>query len=339
MDFETLWFLLLGALLFGYAVLDGFDFGVGMLHLAVAKTDEERRLVINSIGPLWDGNEVWLVTFGGALFAVFPVAYASVFSGFYVPFMLLLTALIFRGVAMEFRSKRPGKAWRRTFDVAFSAASFLCALLMGTAVGAALWGVPIGRLGIWQGGVLDMVTPYSLLVGALAVALFAMHGAIYLHLKTEGALHERLVGWMWRTFGVFMALYVLTTIATLVARPEVVRHFEEWPAAWVVVGLNVLAVANIPRMIYKDRPFGAFLSSAATIGALIALFGVALFPNLVVSSLGPEHTLTIYDAASSPKTLRIAALFAAIAMPLVLTYTAVVYWTFRGKVRLGEFSY
>ena len=339
MDFETLWFLLLGLLLFGYAVLDGFDFGVGMLHLVVAKTDEERRLVINSIGPLWDGNEVWLVTFGGALFAVFPVAYASVFSGFYVPFMLLLTALIFRGVAMEFRSKRPGTAWRRTFDVAFSAASFLCALLMGTSIGAALWGVPIGEVGIWQGGILDMVTPYSLLVGALAVALFAMHGAIYLHLKTEGALQERLVGWMWRTFGVFMALYVLTTIVTLIARPEVVRHFEDWPAAWVVVGLNVLAVANIPRMIYKGKPFGAFLSSAATIGALIALFGVALFPNLVVSSLGPEYTLSIYDAASSEATLRTAALFAAIAMPLVLTYTAVVYWTFRGKVKLDAFSY
>ncbi len=339
MDFQTLWFLLLGALLFGYAVLDGFDFGVGILHLLVAKTDEERRVTMNSIGPLWDGNEVWLVTFGGALFAAFPVAYASVFSGFYVPFMLLLTALIFRGVALEFRSKRPGKAWRGAFDVAFSLASLLCALLMGTAVGAALWGVPIGARGIWQGGVFDVVTPYSLLVGALAVALFAMHGAIYLHLKTEGALHDRLVGWMWRTFGVFMALYVLTTIVTLVARPEVVRHFEVWPAAWAVVGANVLAVANIPRMIYKGKPFGAFLSSVATIGALVALFGVALFPNLVVSSLDPAYTLTLSDAASSEATLRTMALIAAIGMPLVVTYTAVVYWTFRGKVRLGEFSY
>ena len=194
MDLHVLWFLLLGALLFGYAVLDGFDFGVGMLHLFVAKTDEERRIVMNSIGPLWDGNEVWLVTFGGALFAAFPVAYASAFSGFYVPFMLLLTALIFRGVAMEFRSKRPERTWRAAFDVAFAAASFLCALLMGTAVGASLWGVPIGERGIWQGGILDMVTPYSLLVGALAVALFAMHGAIYLHLKTATVLAVKLRG-------------------------------------------------------------------------------------------------------------------------------------------------
>lgn len=339
MDLYILWFILLGLLLFGYAVLDGFDFGVGMLHLLVAKTDQERRILMNSIGPLWDGNEVWLVTFGGALFAAFPIAYASVFSGFYVPFMLLLTALIFRGVAMEFRSKRPGKTWRAAFDGAFSSASFLCAFLMGTAVGAALWGVPIGERGIWQGGILDMVTPYSVLVGSLAVALFAMHGAIYLYLKTEGELQQRLTDWMWRTFGVFMALYVFTTIVTLVTRPEVVRHFQDWPVAWAVVALNVFAIANIPRMIYRGKPFGAFLSSTATILALVALFGVALFPNLVISSLGPEYSLSIYEAASSETTLGIMALIAAIGMPLVLTYTGVVYWTFRGKVKLGDFSY
>ena len=339
MDLQTLWFLLLGALLFGYAVLDGFDFGVGILHLFVAKTDEERRIVINSIGPLWDGNEVWLVTFGGALFAAFPVAYASVFSGFYIPFMLLLTALIFRGVAMEFRSKRPGRAWRTAFDVAFSLASLLCALLMGTAVGASLWGMPIGARGIWQGGPLDMVTPYSLLVGALAVALFAMHGAVYLHLKTEGELQERLTGWMWRTFGIFLTLYLVTTIATLVARPEVVEPFESWPAAWGIVAANVLAVANVPRMIYKEKPFGAFISSIAVIGALVALFGVALFPNLVVSSLDPAFTLTIANAASSEATLRTMSLIAAIGMPLVITYTGIVYWTFRGKVVLHDASY
>ena len=155
----------------------------------------------------------------------------------------------------------------------------------------------------------------------------------------EGGLQARLTGWMWRTFGVFMVLYVLTTIATLAARPEVVRHFAAWPAAWVVVGANVLAVANIPRMIYQGKPFGAFLSSVATIGALVALFGVALFPNLVVSSLDPIYSLSIYTASSSEATLRTMSLVAAIGMPLVVTYTAVVYWTFRGKVRLDDHSY
>ena len=339
MDLHLLWFILLGLLLAGYAVLDGFDFGVGMLHLFVAKTDTERRLVLNSIGPLWDGNEVWLVTFGGALFAAFPIAYASVFSSYYLPFMLLLTSLIFRAVAIEFRSKQQRAGWRRAWDVAFALASTGCALLMGTAVGASLWGIPIGERGIYQGTLFDLVTPYALLVGFLAVALFAMHGAIYLYLKTEGDLQERLKEWMWRTFGVFMALYVLTTIVTLVARPEVVRHFEDYPAAWGIVLVNVLAIANIPRAIYKAKPFYAFLSSTLTIFSLIFLFGAALFPNLVMSSLGEAYNLTITNASSSEKTLGIMALMAAIGMPLVLTYTVIVYWTFRGKVQLGEHSY
>ena len=339
MDLHVLWFVLLGLLLFGYAVLDGFDFGVGMLHLFVAKTDEERRILLNSIGPLWDGNEVWLVTFGGALFAAFPTAYASVLSAFYLPFMLLLVGLIFRAVAIEFRSKREGRGWRRSWDAAFALASTLCALLMGTAVGAALRGLPIGPRGIYQGGPFEMITPYALLVGALAVALFAMHGAIYLYLKTEGELQRRLNEWMWRTFGVFLALYVLTTIVTLITRPEVARHFAAYPAAWALVVGNVLALANIPRAIYREKPFYAFLSSTFTILSLVFLFGAALFPNLVVSTLGEHYHLTIYNAASSEKTLGIMALVAAIGMPLVLTYTAVVYWTFRGKVKLGEFSY
>jgi cytochrome d ubiquinol oxidase subunit II len=339
MDLYILWFILLGLLLFGYAVLDGFDFGVGMLHLFIGRSDEERRVILNSIGPLWDGNEVWLVTFGGALFAAFPVAYAAVFSGFYLPFMLLLFALIFRATAIEFRSKRPGRSWRTAWDAAFAAASTLAAFLMGVAVGNALWGMPIGPNGVFEGTVLDLLHPYALLVGALAVVLFALHGAIYLYLKTEGDLQQRIVPWMWRTFGLFLVLYVLVTIFTLVARPDVTRHFAVYPAAWAAVVLNVLAIANIPRAIFKGRPFYAFLSSVSAIAGLVFLFGAALFPNLVTSSLDAAHTLTLYNAASSEKTLGIMAVVAAIGMPLVLTYTAVVYWTFRGKVKLGEFSY
>jgi cytochrome d ubiquinol oxidase subunit II len=240
---------------------------------------------------------------------------------------------------MEFRSKRAAGGWRLSFDVAFSVASLLCAFLMGTAVGASLWGVPIGERGIWQGGVFDIVTPYSVLVGALAVALFAMHGSIFLYLKTEGELQFRLTDWMWRTFGIFLTLYVFTTIFTLVARPDVVRHFQDWPGAWAVVVVNVLALANIPRMIHREKPFGAFFSSVVSIVALLALFGVALYPNLVVSSIDPAYSLSIYDAASSQKTLGIMTIIAAIGMPLVITYTAVIYWTFRGKVELDHFSY
>ncbi len=339
MDWQSVWFLILGVLLFGYAVLDGFDFGVGMLQPLVAKTDEERRLVINSIGPLWDGNEVWLVTFGGALFAAFPTVYASVFSSFYLPFMLLLTGLIFRAVAIEFRSKSQSSAWRRSFDYAFAIASFLNSFLMGVAVGNVLGGLPIGERGIFQGGLLDLLNPYALAVGVMSVFLFVMHGAIYLYLKTEGDLQARLVPWMWRGFGLFMLAYIGVTIATLVRLPEVTRHFETYPIAWLIVAINVIAIANIPRAIFRGRPGYAFASSVATIAALVGLLGVALYPNLVVSSLGHAYSLTIRNASSSEKTLKIMTLMAAIGMPLVLAYTSAVYWTFRGKVKLSEYSY
>lgn len=343
MDLHILWFVILSVLLFGYAVLDGFDLGVGILHLR-AEDDRERRILMNSIGPLWDGNEVWLVTFGGALFAAFPNAYATTFSGFYTPFMMLLFALIFRAVSMEFRSKRESALWRRSFDVAFSLASGGAALLFGVAVGNILKGVPVepvGRGGAleYTGGFFNLLTPYTLLTGVLVVALFAMHGSIYLYLKTEGGLQERIHGWMWQTFGLFLVLYMLTTMYTLVAVPQATQNFREIPWAWIVVVLNVLAIANIPRAIYMQKPFYAFLSSVSTIAAFVFLLGMAIFPNLVPSSVDPAYSVDIYNAASSEKTLGIMATIAVIGMPIVLTYTGIVYWTFRGKVKLGEFSY
>ena len=338
MDLHLFWFVLLGALLTGYAILDGFDLGVGIVHLA-ARGDDERRVLMNAIGPLWDGNEVWLVTFGGALFAAFPRAYAAVFSAFYLPFMLLLFALIFRAVSMEFRSKHDGAAWRRFWDVAFSAASTTATFLMGVAVGDSMLGIPIGRDGDYTGGIAELLRPYALLVGVLAVATFAMHGSIYLHLKTEGELQQRIHGWMWRTFGFFLVAYMLVTVVTLVTVPGATRNFTHVPWAWVVVLLNILAVANIPRAIHKGKPLGAFVSSSCTIAALVFLFGVALFPNLIVSSGDPAWSLTIANAASSEKTLAIMRTIAFLGMPFVAAYTAVVYWVFRGKVELGKFSY
>jgi cytochrome d ubiquinol oxidase subunit II len=338
MDLHLFWFALLGVLLTGYAILDGFDLGVGILHLA-ARRDDERRVLLNAIGPLWDGNEVWLVTFGGALFAAFPRAYAAVFSAFYLPFMLLLFALIFRAVSIEFRSKRESAAWRRFWDGAFFAASTVATFLMGVAVGDSMLGIPIGPDGDYTGGVVDLLRPYALLVGVLAVATFAMHGSIYLHLKTEGELQRRIHGWMWRTFGFFLVAYMLVTVVTLVTVPAATRNFTRLPWAWVVVLLNILAVANIPRAISKGKPLGAFVSSSCTIAALVFLFGVALFPNLLVSSSDPAWSLTIVNAASSEKTLRIMRMIAFLGMPFVAAYTAVVYWVFRGKVELGKFSY
>jgi cytochrome d ubiquinol oxidase subunit II len=338
MDLNLIWFFLLGVLLVGYAILDGFDLGVGIVHLAV-RDDTERRILLNSIGPLWDGNEVWLVTFGGAIFAAFPDAYATAFSGFYLAFMLLLLALIFRAVSIEFRSKSQSKLWRSVFDFAFSAASTLATFLYGVAVGNCMLGLPIGPDREFDGTVLDLLSPYPIMTGLFAVATFAMHGSIYLYLKTEGDLQRRIHGWMWTTFGLFLVMYMVVTIMTLMQVPAATANFRNHPWLWLVVLLNILAIANIPRAIMSQQPLYAFLSSAAVIAAFTFLFGVALFPNLVVSTLGKEYNLTIYNAASSQKTLGIMLAIAILGMPFVLSYTAVVYWVFRGKVKLEKFSY
>lgn len=336
--FQVLWFFLLGVLLTGYAILDGFDLGVGMLHF-VARDDNERRLFMNSIGPLWDGNEVWLVTFGGALFAAFPDVYAAAFSGFYIPFMLLLCALIFRAVSMEFRSKFQLKAWRMFWDGAFFAASTGAALLFGVAVGNIMIGLPLDDSKSFTAPLFSLLKPYPLLVGLFVVSMFAMHGSIYLYLKLEGELQQRIHGWIWRTFGTFLFLFVCLTIFTLQAVPQATYNFEHYPWAWVVVGLNILAIANIPRAVFHNRPAYAFVSSCCTIAAFNFLFAIALFPNLLVSSVDTAHNLTVFNASASAKTLGIMTLFAAVGIPFVLAYTIVIYWTFRGKVELGKFSY
>lgn len=340
LDLNLTWFILLGVLLTGYAILDGFDLGVGILHPFVARRDSERRINLNSIAPIWDGNEVWLVTFGGALFAAFPEAYATIFSGFYTAFMIVLFALIFRAVSLEFRSKLESGAWRTFWDWAFFSGSTVATLIFGVGVGNAMVGIPLDARGDFTGTFFDLLNPFALAVGVFAVALFALHGSIYLYLKTEGEYQERVRRWTWRAFFAFLALYVATTALALVRVPAATAHFRDYPYAWAVPLLNVLAVANIPRALRSGRAGAAFLSSSAVIAALTVLFAVALFPNLVTSST-PEAgpSLTIYNAASSPKTLGIMLVIAAIGMPFVLAYTIAIYWTFRGKVRIGEHSY
>ncbi len=356
MDLNLLWFVLLGVLLAGYAILDGFDLGVGIIHLT-ARNNEQRRMTINSIGPHWDGNEVWLVTFGGAMFAAFPNAYATIFSGFYIPFMILLFALIFRAVSIEFRSKRESKAWRSFWDWSFFAASALATLLFGVAAGNALIGISVNAQGYYVGSFFDLIRPFPILVGLLAVFFAAMHGSVYLYLKTEGELQKLVRPLIWRTFIFSLFLYLLSTFWLLVKEPQAVRNFYNHPWSWAIVALFVLAFANIPRMILRNRPFYAFLSSSSAILALVFLFSFTLYPNLVVSTTHPFYlsrlvpndaalpllpanfNLTIYNAASSQKTLGIMAIIALIGMPLVLAYTAAIYWAFRGKVKITDHSY
>ena len=338
MDLNTIWFILIGVLLTGYAILDGFDLGVGALHLLVKK-DEDRRILINAIGPVWDGNEVWLVTGGGALFAAFPDVYATVFSGFYTAFMLLLFVLIFRAVALEFRSKQETKWWRQMWDVLFSIASILIAFLAGVALGNIVTGVPVGADKEFAGTFFGLITPYTVLVGVTTVALFMMHGAIYLVMKTEGEIQQKVQSWVNNTIIFFVICYVSTTMATLVYYPHMTQHFKDAPFLFILALLNMLAVANIPREIYHKREFKAFLSSCASIAALLALFAAGIFPNIVISTINPEYSLTIYNASSSQKTLGIMLTIAIIGMPFVIGYTITIYWIFRGKVKLDKISY
>lgn len=339
LDLNVTWYLLIGVLLIGYAILDGFDLGVGALHL-FARGDEERRVLLNSIGPVWDGNEVWLVTAGGALFAAFPNAYATSFSGFYLAFVLVLFMLIFRAAAIEFRSKEKWGWWRTMWDWAFCIASVGASVLFGVAIGNMILGIPIGADMEYHGTFLDLVNrPYPILIGLFNLAIFSNHGAIYLYLKTEGDLQQKVRRWIFVTLPIFIILYMLVTIWTLARVPSMVENFEQFWFMWVIVLLNVLAIANIPRALYLGKPFYAFFSSSCTVAALIALFGAGIYPNLITSTLDPAFNLTLYNAASSQKTLGIMLVIAILGMPFVLAYTISIYWVFRGKTKVDRYSY
>ncbi len=338
MELQITWFILIGVLFTGYAILDGFDLGVGALHLLV-KDDLERRILLNSIGPVWDGNEVWLVTGGGALFAAFPEVYATVFSGFYPAMMLLLLVIIFRAVSIEFRSKRESKSWRRNWDVAFSLSSILIAFVMGVALGNIIQGIPIDADKEAYIGFFELLNPYAIMVGVTTIALFMMHGSIYLVMKTEGELQNKVRAWVNNCIIFFVICYVMITMWTLIYQQSMIEHFRNHPELFIVALLNMLAIANIPREIHHKREFRAFLSSCASIIALIALFAIGIFPNIVISSIDPAYSLTIYNASSSQKTLTVMLTMAIIGIPFVLAYTIGIYWVFRGKVNIDSMSY
>lgn len=338
---ETLnivWYILVGVLFTGYAILDGFDLGTGALHL-FTKDDMHRRTLLNAIGPVWDGNEVWLVTGGGALFAAFPEVYATAFSGFYTAFILLLFMLIFRAVSIDVRSKQESPRWRSFWDGAFSVSSIAAALLIGVALGNIALGVPLTEDHIYHGTLLAQLNPYSLIVGVTTVALFMMHGAIFLVMKTEGELNEKIRSWVRPTMIFFFLMYAITTMATLLFVPHMTAPFKQDPALFIVPLLSILAIANIPREIHHGREMRAFISSCFAMIFLMALFGIGMFPDLIHSAPNPEYSLTAFNAASSQKTLGVMLVIAVIGMPLVLAYTISIYWIFRGKVKMSEMSY
>ncbi|MBA3721513.1 MAG: cytochrome d ubiquinol oxidase subunit II [Parachlamydiaceae bacterium] len=338
-NLEFGWFTIFVILLTGYSILDGFDLGVGMLHL-FAKKDHDRRMMLNAIGPVWDGNEVWFVTAGGALFAGFPDIYATLMSAFYLPVMLLLAALIFRAVAIEFRSKEQMAWWRWTWDILFSLGSMLIALLLGIVMGNLIRGIHLDAHKEFVGTLEQLLNPYAILVGVMTVSLFLMHGSIFILMKTEGELHDRMRNHSTSCIIFFIICYAVTTMSTLIYMPHMIEGFHERPLFFVIAILNILAVANIPREIYRGNDGRAFISSCLNIICLLALYAFGTYPNVIRSIDQPDlYSLTIYNSSSSPYTLKILFIFAFIGMPLVLTYTTVIYYIFRGKVKLTPQSY
>lgn len=339
LDYPTWWFLVVGALFSGYAILDGFDFGAGAWHLFFKK-EQNRRIALNAVGPVWDGNEVWLVIGGGALFAGFPVLYASLFSAMYTPFMLFLAFIILRAVSIEFRSKEQMLWWRKTWDIGYSISSVMLALLLGIVLGNVLQGLPIDKNFEYQGGAFfDFLNPYSIIVGITTVALFMTHGGIYLLMKTEGKLYERLRLLLTKGIIFFIVSFGITTIYTLIYLPHLSDTFQSNPLLFVVPLLVFLSIANIPRLASKKRFRSAFLFSSLTMSLLLILVAIELYPTLLISTINHQNDITIYNAASSEKSLSIMLTIAAIGAPLVLFYTIFVYNTFKGKVKLDESSY
>lgn len=338
LDLNTTWFILVTLLFGGYAMLDGFDLGVGVIHL-FTRDEGERRININAIGPVWDGNEVWLLTAGGALFAAFPVVYATVFSAFYMALMLLLAALIFRAVSMEFRGKVDAMGWKRFWDGAFGVGSLVPALLFGVALGNIARGIPLTQEWLYTGSFFNLLNPYALLAGVTSLVMCTMHGAAYLALKCEGTQRDRMRLWLSRCWIAFTALYVVLLIGTYFVAPFLLQGVPHSPVFITVLLVLMGGLVGIPVLSGSGKDGWAFVASAAAVFCTVALVGVCLFPRLTPSSLDLTHSLTIYNASSTPRTLKVMLIIALGGMPLVIGYSAVIYRVFKGPVVITEDSY
>jgi cytochrome bd ubiquinol oxidase subunit II len=334
---NTLWFLVLAAMLVGYAILDGFDLGVGILHLGVARRDEEREAAINAIGPVWNGNEVWLIAAGGAMVAAFPHLYAAAFSGFYLALMIVLWLLILRGVAIEFRHQVDNPLWREAWDTTFSASSALLAMLFGVAVGNVLRGVPLDAAGSFRGSFTLLLNPFAVLCGVLSLFALGLHGAAYLAVKTEGALQRRARQAVLPLWGATITLLAAVVAASIAVRPDFTANFSRWPLLALIPAAAIAAAAGVARFRSRGLDSASFLSSGALIAAVLGAAAAGLYPRLLPSlagSTGPS--LDIYNSASSARSMTVALGICLAGMAIVVVYLVNVYRVWRGKVREGD---
>ncbi len=343
---ETLWFALVAFMLTAYVVLDGFDLGAGIIHSVVAKTDEERQLILRSIGPVWDGNEVWLIAAGGTLYFAFPAVYASSFSGFYLPLMICLWLLMLRAIGIELRSHVNNAMWRSFFDFTFAVSSLLLAVFFGAAIGNVVRGVPLNEEGyffeaLWtdfkvsaRPGILDW---YTVLTGVVALVTLTVHGANYVATKTSGDINLRARRLAARMGWALVLLTIVSLLATLEVQPQMLDNYRTraWGAIFPITVAGALAAMQYFRA--KGRDLAAFLSSAAYIAGMLAGAAFAFYPNLLIASTDPNYSLTIYNSAAGQYGLVVGLVWWVIGIALALGYFIYLYRSFRGKVTLeGE---
>ena len=339
MTLDIIWYLVIALAVICYAVLDGFDLGVGLLHL-IAKNDNDRRIFLNAIGPVWDGNEVWLVIVIGALFAGFPAVYATLLSAFYIPVMILLMGLMLRAVSIEFRSKKDSHIWRHSWDILFALGSLVISFGVGMALGNLIHGIPLNENYVYTGTFWTFFHPYPVIVGLTTTALFAMHGAIYLVMKTTGELHDQIRRWVPVSIAIFITMYIIATTATVFTKPYMTDHMREYPALFIVPIAALVAIFLVPYLMKKALDGWAFISSCFSIALLLSLAVIGTYPCMIRSSTNPQaNSLFIFNAASSQLTLKILLVIVGIGIPLVLAYGFYVYRVFRGKVEIDSNSY
>jgi cytochrome bd ubiquinol oxidase subunit II len=334
MGLQTLWFVLWGLLWAVYFMLDGFDFGAGMLRTLLTRNEAERRLTLAAIGPVWNGNEVWLITAGGATFAAFPATYASMFSFLYLPMLLILFSLIIRGVAIEFRSKQEGARWRSVWDWALAITSFTAPLVLGLGFGNIFQGLLFDAAG-YHGSFFQLFNPYGLLTAVLFVLLFVQHGALWLSYKCEGGIAERSRG----VAGTLWFIVLIVAAGFLALSGFATRLYDNYLShpGWIALPLlAVTALVAVKVLHERARPLQAFFASSLTILLVIGTGLAGLFPNLIPSRMDPAASLTIYNSSSGPYTLRLMAIVALVFVPIVIVYQVLVYRFFRGKTPGGE---
>lgn len=338
MDLQITWFILLTVLFIGYVVLDGFDLGVGMLHLT-AKTDKERRIIFNSIGPVWDANEVWLITAGGALFAAFPDVYATVFSGFYVAFMLFLLVIIGRAISIEFRSKVDSEKWKKVWDFVFNISSYLIVLLLGLTLGNIVSGLPIDSNKEFIGSFWGLFNPYSIFVAITAILYIRLHGRIFLLTKTEDDLFNRILSRFKLLWLLCVIAFLGLTMWTVSAHPQLTINYRHVGSLYLIPVLAFVSLIFTYLFVKIRKYYSAFIASSLLLALSIIQSAIGIYPNLVPSNPIAENSLTIFNSSSSETTLYTMFIIACIGIPLVIVYKIIMYSAFRGKVKLDSNSY